>query len=810
MIGKTIAHYRILEKLGEGGMGVVYKAEDTRLGRVVALKFLPAELTRDPDARNRFMQEARAASALDHPNICTIYEISEAEGRTYISMAYYEGETLKDRIARGPLKIEDALDVAVQIAQGLSKAHARGIVHRDIKPANIFITNDGFVKIVDFGVAKLAGMKLTKTGTTLGTARYMSPEQARGEEVDLRSDIWSLGALLYEMITGAPPFRGQYDQAVIYSILNEAPEHVTALRSGVPMALERVVEKALAKSPGERYQHADDLIVDLRQIARSTARDAIAFAREVGAPRAPGSATAPRARGGVRAPGSAPPGLARRTRVLQISAIVVLAAAITVSVYYTFAKRGAAPEPRAPHIPAVVWRNSIAVLPFKDFSQGKDQEYFCDGMTDDIITKLSTIPGLKVISRTSVMRYRDTDKGAAEIGKELGVATILEGSVQRENDRIRINAQLISAAADSHLWAEKYDRNIESLFALQDEISAAIAQALHVTLAAVDQEKFKADRPANLEAYEYCIKGEQKMYAYAASRQESDYEAAVGMFQKAVEKSPKYARAYFDLSSVYLGRAFFVSDGEAAKLAVQNFEIYSSLDPESPETYATKGFFIMNKGDLDGAYRSLKKALEMSPDGFMPNRFAGNFLSKIGLYDQAIPHALKAVELDPLWPFGPALLGVCYRWAGDPRAAASWFEKGLELVPNDPWTLRDYCGFLIQTGRIDRAEELLARARKVDSLSQNNDVLAARILAARGDKDKALALHRDDVVYCLLGMKDEALDALEKESPGRATSYLQLMNDPLYDGLRHDPRFREILDARKKTYEERLRLYGDL
>jgi serine/threonine protein kinase len=360
MIGKTIAHYNILEKLGEGGRGAVYKAEDTRLGRVVALKFLPAELTRDPEARNRFMQEARAASALDHPNICTIYEINEAEGRTYISMAYYDGETLKDRIARGPLKIEDALDVAVQIAQGLSRAHARGIVHRDIEPANVLITNEGFVKIVDFGVAKLAGMKLTKTGATLGTARYMSPEQARGAEVDLRSDIWSLGALLYEMIAGTPPFRGEYDQAVIYSILNESPEPVTALRSGVPMALERVVEKALAKSPAERYQHADDLIVDLRQIARSTARDAIAFARDVVAPRVAGAAMPPHASRGDLAPGSARPAVARRTRVLQITAIVVLAAAIIIAVYYAFVQKREAPAAQSPQTSTAVWRNPLA------------------------------------------------------------------------------------------------------------------------------------------------------------------------------------------------------------------------------------------------------------------------------------------------------------------------------------------------------------------------------------------------------------------------------------------------------------------
>jgi len=282
MIGRTISHYRIVEKLGEGGMGVVYKAEDTTLGRTVALKFLPPELTRDAAAKERFIQEARAASALDHPNICNIHEVGETEdGQTFIAMACYEGETLKGTIERGPLKLDEATDIAAQVAQGLAKAHGQGIVHRDIKPANIIVTKDGLVKIVDFGLAKLAGTKLTKTGSTLGTAQYMSPEQARGTAVDARSDIFSLGAVLYEMLTGKHAFPGEYEQSTIYAIMNEEPEPVTALRSGVPMEIERIVGKCMAKNPDERYQHADEIIADLRHMKTATAVSSSRGAREI-------------------------------------------------------------------------------------------------------------------------------------------------------------------------------------------------------------------------------------------------------------------------------------------------------------------------------------------------------------------------------------------------------------------------------------------------------------------------------------------------------------------------------------------------
>ncbi|HEY5133509.1 MAG TPA: protein kinase, partial [Candidatus Krumholzibacteriaceae bacterium] len=450
MIGRTISHYRILEKLGQGGMGVVYKAEDTKLKRTVALKFLPPEFTRDAAAPERFIREAQAAAALDHPDICTIYEIDEAEGRAFISMAYIDGELVKDKIERGPLKLEEAVEIAVHIAQGLQAAHEKGIVHRDIKSANVMLTSSGQVKVMDFGLAKLAGKTMvTKEGTTLGTAAYMSPEQARGEDTDSRTDIWSLGVVLYEMLTGLLPFRGEYEQALSYQIMNAAPEPITSLRTGVPMELERIVTKCLEKNRDERYQTAADLIADLRHLQRAVGAGADVTQQSM--------ATAGRP--------------AQRLRWWYWAAPVIVVAIIAAVLLVEMPRRATNREEK-----------SIAVLPFVDMSPGRDQDYFCDGMTEELINRLSNIQGLRVPARTSAFMFKGKTEDIREIGSKLNVRTVLEGSVRKAGSELRITAQLINVADGYHLWSETYDRELKDVFVIQDEISSAIVSALQLRL----------------------------------------------------------------------------------------------------------------------------------------------------------------------------------------------------------------------------------------------------------------------------------------------------------------------------------------
>jgi len=493
MIGRIISHYKILEKLGEGGVGVVYKGEDTKLKRTVALKFLPAELTRDPDAKKRFVHEAQAAGALDHPNICTIYEIDEAEGHTFISMACIEGQSLKDKIesgpvganGRSPLPIDEALDIAIQVAEGLQAAHEKGIIHRDIKSANIMVTEKGQAKIMDFGLAKLAGqVRLTKTGTTVGTVAYMSPEQARGEEVDHRTDIWSYGVVLYEMVTGQLPFKGEYDQAVVYSILNEEPEPMTGLRTGVPMELERVVNKALVKSLDSRYQNAGDILVDLR--------------------------------------------LLRKELELMAS------------------KEQPSRENPQP---------SIAVLPFYNLSADKEQEYFCEGMTEEIINALTHVEGLRVVARTSAFSFRGKEIDVGEIGRKLSVETLLEGSVRKAANRLRIWVQLVNVVDGYHLWSERYDREMEDVFAVQDEISLAIADKLKVKLLRGEKTKLITHHTDDLEAYNLYLRGR---YLWN-KRTEGGIKKAIEHFKQAIKKDPSYALAYTGLADSYSTLTSYIS-----------------------------------------------------------------------------------------------------------------------------------------------------------------------------------------------------------------------------------------------------------
>ncbi|MFQ5866060.1 MAG: protein kinase [bacterium] len=774
MIGTTISHYRIIEKLGAGGMGVVYKAEDTKLKRTVALKFLPQELTRNPEAKERFIQEAQAASALQHKNICTIHEIDETDdGQIFISMDYYEGETLKKKIECGPLKIDESVDIVIEIAQGLSSAHEADMIHRDIKPANVIITERGEVKIVDFGLAKLAGQKkLTQVGTTMGTVAYMSPEQAGGEEIDHRSDIWSLGVVLYEMITGSLPFKGDYEQAVTYSILNEEPEPITGLRTGVPLELERIVNKTLAKNASERYQHMADFLVDLKSVTKEF---------EVGPMKRPST--------------TATPALRKRTYLFGgVASLIIL---ILCALYVFFPPR-----------PGKVDRKSIAVLPFQNMNKDEESEYFSDGITEDIITQLSKIGDLRVISRTSSMRYKKSDKTLREIGEKLHVATILEGSVRREGDEVRITAQLINTQTDEHIWAETYDREMTHIFAIQSDVAQQIASVLKATLSPAEKERIERKPTENLEAYNLYLKGRY----FWNKRTEMDLKKAIEYFEEAIELDSNYGLGYAGLAdsysllptySAYPKKEAYPKAKEAAlkALEIDNTlaEAHTSLgsikmgydwDWEGAErqfkraielnpSYATAhhwyALYLMRMARFDDAIKEIKKAHELDPLSLVINRAMGNVFLRARRYDQAIDALKRTNEMDPNFSLVPFFLGRVFFQKSMYEEALAEFRKEKELSMGWWPVIEVYIGLTyVRMGKRGEAQEVLHNL--IERLEQTHyfpEVLAA--------------------LYFTLGKKDQGFEWLEKAYEEGDIGPWRLKIEPIYDGVRSDPRFKALL-----------------
>ena len=794
MIGQTISHYKILDKLGSGGMGVVYKAEDTKLQRNVAIKFLPPELTRDPESKERFVKEARAASALDHPNICTIYEIGETEDeQLFIAMAYYDGENLKNKIERAPLTVEKAVDLGLQLAQGLSKAHEQRIIHRDIKPANIMITDDGFVKILDFGLAKLSDhSKVTQTGTTYGTTSYMSPEQTKGEAVDHRTDIWSLGVVLYEALSGKRPFKGDYGQAVVYSILNENPDPVSDLRSDIPADLGEIVNQCLDKDPADRFQSMDDLKNDLQWLKEESRLETLPYAKPI-----------------------YPKLKKKRFRPILAPLILILLAALTVAGYFLLRWPAEEDVTVAAHTLGFGWENSIAVLPFADLSPLKDQDYFCDGMTNEIIAKLSRFEELKVISRTSVMQYKDAQVDIKEIGQKLNVANILEGSVRREGERIRVIAQLINAQDGFHLWSDTYERELESVFDVQEDVARAIANVMRVRLTDDNLAMLIADRPKNVEAYEYYLRGMHTLTnKYEVTAKEEDFQTTVNMFERAITIDPSYAYPFVGLAWAYMDRFNVENDEKDMDSSVKYCEKAYELNPNLAEANSAKATVHLIRLELDEAYQGFKRAMELNSNNAMIIQETAGFYRNIGLYDQAVEFYTRAMELNPLHIMTHVVLIMSLMNSGQFEKAMLRIEKALELEPTSLWCLKLKAELFVLMKEFDKAEEVIGQAERIRPDSSFMLDPKAILYASKGMEDKALENRSSALVYSLLGNKDKAIEMIsEMIDEGYWSfgfSYPFLNTSPYFDNLRDEPRFVAILEKQKKKYDEYVRNFGDI
>jgi len=739
MIGKEISHYKILEKIGEGGMGVVYKAQDTKLDRLVALKFLPQSLAADTVERERFIHEAKAASALNHPNITTIYEIGEHDSQLFIAMELVEGETLKQTAARNSLRLEKVIDIGVQICDALSSAHEKGIIHRDIKADNIALTPKGLVKIMDFGLAKLKGAtKLTRTGSTVGTAAYMSPEQAQGAEVDHRTDIFSFGVVFYELITGKLPFTGEHQAAIIYSICNEEPEPLARFRSGVPESLQRVADKVLAKAADERYQHLADLSADLKRIRR------------------------------------------------ELSS-------------------GVKEAPKSD-------KKSVAVLYFENLSSDPESDFFAAGITEDIITDLSKIESIRVASRNAVLPFKGKPVDIPVLGRKLNLDAVLEGSIRKAGNRLRITAQLIDVKEGFHLWAERYDREVQEIFDLQEEIAKNIASALKVKLSPKEEEKIAQKYKGDLRAYEYYLKGRNYYYKYT----KSDMLAAIQMFKKALEIDPNYALAYAGLADSYYqfidkgfetDKSFLVRAEEAAQKSL-------SIDSECAEAYKALGTIYFRLGKLNSAKRLLNRALEINPS-YHPAR--GNLslvYRELGDFEQAEKELLFVYERDPSFPFTSFLLALHYLSTNEYTQTEKYAGKVLELGESTFYlAMGNYLLGMAYLYR-NQPQKALEYMKKSEGFESNPSTILGVAMAhtVLGDESKARELvgevlkkhptHEWTVMslifcYALLREKEKVYEWLRKGMAEDNLEWIALDTSPLLKEFQNEPEFQRILQEHK-------------